>query len=170
MQPRRSSVDDILQIFAGNGKDWDEHLAMGKSVIATRGGPALVAAGPVLKMTSQWGGGLVFCPGRVLLDYLAVFEVFGMCSVSPPPRVSDLLTSAQGPSSLARSLPYSPGTTRGGKIAMFARVAYSLRSRYSHELHGPFTEPASYHAISIEHIFGFSRAFVPLLAKACSSE
>ncbi|KZV82591.1 hypothetical protein EXIGLDRAFT_843555 [Exidia glandulosa HHB12029] len=78
----------LTDILAGGHKDWDEHLAMAKNIIASRGGPALLAAGTLFSVPDEsTGNSVVLCPGRVLLDYVVVFEVFGSLIAGEEPSL-----------------------------------------------------------------------------------
>ncbi|EJD52383.1 hypothetical protein AURDEDRAFT_180995 [Auricularia subglabra TFB-10046 SS5] len=113
-------------IMANGERDWDEHLAIGKQLVATRGGAAAVASSPPIQIPAQWGGGVVLSPPRVFLEMLAVYETFGCLGTGEEPTL------------------LSPGNCDWWYMEPYK---------------------GSFHLMSVEHLFGISRALVPLIAK-----
>ncbi len=80
-----SHVIDLLffQIFAG-GNDFESNLAIARQLIEARGGPENIIAANAPSRTS-FGGGVTVSPARLLLETLAVYDVFGSLTTGREP-------------------------------------------------------------------------------------
>lgn len=73
----------LIDIFAG-GSDFESNLAVARQLVAARGGPENIIAANTPSRT-PFGGGVTVSPARLLLEILAVYDVFGSLTTGQEP-------------------------------------------------------------------------------------
>jgi hypothetical protein len=75
----------LIDIFAG-GHGYAPNLTLAKALVGLRGGPALITASNAPSRAS-FGGGVTVSAARLLLEILAVYDVFASLTSGEPPSL-----------------------------------------------------------------------------------